>query len=80
MMVAKDQPSQGIPMLTFLTIIGTIATIIAAAATVITMRRTPKLPDPPYQPSIIHLEGVTMHDNTRDLIGHGWVTRPRRIR
>lgn len=58
-------------MLILLTIIGTTAAVICAIAAVITMRRTPKLPDPPYQPSVLSFEGVKMHGYVRDLPLHG---------
>ncbi len=75
--VINEEPSHGRDMLLYLTIIATTATVVAAVAAVITMRRTPKRPEPPYEPSIIHVEGVTMHDDVHDLPLHGLKDRPR---
>ncbi|WP_152553559.1 hypothetical protein [Erythrobacter longus] len=64
-------------MLTLLTIIGTTAAAICAIAAVVTMRRTPKLPDPPYQPSVLSFEKVKMRGYGRDLPLHGVKARSR---
>ena len=64
-------------MLILLTIIGTIATVICAIAAVITMRRTSKLPDPTYRPSVLFFEGVEMHGHGRDLPLHRVKARSR---
>lgn len=67
-------------MLTFFTLIGIIAAVISAITAVITMRRTPKLPDPPYPPSVLFFEVVKMHGHGRDLPLHGVKARSRLAR
>jgi hypothetical protein len=74
MMWALETPSWEQPVLTIIlaafAIIGSIATIVCAVAGVVTICRTPKLPDPPYEPSVLFFEGIDMRGNVRDLLGH----------
>lgn len=51
------------------TVAGAIASIICARVGIATLRRTPKLPEPPFTPSCIILTTVEMQ-RPEGLLGH----------
>ena len=60
-----------------LTVASPIAAIVAAITGVIIVRRTPKLPEPPYEPSVVIVDTIPMNRHIRDLPGHGMSSKAR---